>query len=72
MTDVVDIKGARRRQRLFGRTPDADVAWALRYLEDDADICSAVNGPDDEATRQARRLEVVFKRIAREAGYDTI
>jgi len=71
MADVVDMKGARRRQRLFGKKPDKDVAWALRHLEEDADVCSIVNGAADETTKEARRLETVFKRLAREAGYDT-
>lgn len=49
---------------------DTDIFWALKYLEDDADICSEVNGPNDETTKDARRLETTFKRIIREAGYD--
>lgn len=57
---------------LGGKRPDKDVKWALRQLEEDADICSEVNGPSDEATVAARRLETTFKRVAREAGYDTI
>jgi hypothetical protein len=72
MADVVDLKGTRRRQRLFGKNPDADVAWALRHLEEDADMCSMVNGSADESTKEARRLETIFKRLAREAGYDTV
>lgn len=53
------------------KQPDADVAWAIQYLEDEADLCSTVNGSKDESTKEARRLETVFKRMAREAGYDT-
>ena len=50
---------------------DRDVAWAIAYLEEDAEACSAVNGERDSATKDARRLETVVKRLAREAGYST-
>ncbi len=32
--------------------------------------CTAVNGPDDEATREDRRVETTVRRLIREAGYD--
>lgn len=54
------------------REPDPDIRWAIGYLEDDSDACSAVNGSEDGATKTARRLETVFKRLAREAGYETM
>lgn len=52
-----------------GGPADPDVTWALNALEQEADICSAVNGPEDDAAREARRLETTVKRPAREAGY---
>lgn len=54
------------------REPDPDIKWAIGHLEDDSDACSAVNGSEDSATKTARRLEAIFKRLAREAGYETM
>lgn len=71
MADVADFDQKRRQSRLFGRTVDADVAWAIRHVRQNAEVCSMVNGPDDEATKLDRRLETVLLRLAREAGYDT-
>jgi hypothetical protein len=51
------------------RPADPDVARAIAALEQDADICSTVNGSEDDATKEARRLETTVKRLAREAGY---
>ncbi|WP_370285800.1 hypothetical protein [Pseudooceanicola nanhaiensis] len=48
MADVVDTKGARRRRRLFERTPNKVPEWALRHLEGDTDVCSIVNGAVSE------------------------
>lgn len=48
---------------------DKDVEWAIAHVEEEADVCSAVNGSRDGATKEARRLETVVKRLAREAGY---
>lgn len=71
MAEVTDLDQRRRQARLFGRTVDADVAWAIRHVRENAEVCSMVNGPYDEATKQDRRLETVLLRLAREAGYDT-
>ena len=46
--------------------PMSDVKWVLDHLTEDADICSKVNGSDDAATKEARRIEVTVKRLARE------
>lgn len=43
------------------KLPDADLAWALQYAE--------FNGEDGYTTTDARRLETVLRRLAREAGY---
>lgn len=43
-----------------------DITWALAYLEDDAKLCSIINGARDATTKDARRLETTFKRLARE------
>ena len=43
-----------------------DEQWAVKYLEDDAEACSAVNGSHDGSTKDARRLEVLVKRLIRE------
>lgn len=53
------------------KKPDKDIAWALQVLEDEADLSSEINGSDDGDAQNQRRLETVFKRLAREAGYDT-
>lgn len=45
---------------------DADVAWLLQHLENDAEACSAVNGSRDGTTVEARRAEVTVKRVVRE------
>ena len=71
MSETVNFDQRRRQARLFGRTVDTDVAWAIRHVRENAEVCSMVNGPDDEATKQDRRLETVLVRLAREAGYDT-
>lgn len=71
MGEVEDFDTRRRQARLFGRSLDPDVAWAIRHVREDAEVCSRVNGSDDETTRESRRLETVLLRLAREAGYDT-
>ena len=71
MSEVADLDARRRQSRLFGRTVDPDIAWAIRHVRENAEVCSMVNGPDDETTMQDRRLETVLLRLAREAGYDT-
>ena len=43
-----------------------DEQWAVKYLEDDAEACSAVNGSQDQTTKDARRMEVLVKRLIRE------
>lgn len=43
-----------------------DEEWAVQYLEDDAEACSAVNGSHDQTTKDARRMEVLVKRLIRE------
>ena len=71
MADVTDLDQRRRQARLFGRAVDADIAWAIRHVRENADVGSMVNGSDDPATIEDRRLETVVLRLAREAGYDT-
>ncbi|MEM0990918.1 MAG: hypothetical protein AAGK00_18780 [Pseudomonadota bacterium] len=71
MTEVADLDKHRRQARLFGRKVDADVAWAIRHVRENAEVCSLVNGAEDETTQEDRRLETVLLRLAREAGYDT-
>ncbi|MGH1330747.1 MAG: hypothetical protein ACRBBK_07695 [Paracoccaceae bacterium] len=48
---------------------DADLAWALQYAEEDAQFSAEFNGEDGYTTADARRLETVLRRLAREAGY---
>ena len=43
-----------------------DEQWAVQFLEDDAEACSAVNGSRDQTTKDARRMEVLVKRLIRE------
>ena len=43
-----------------------DIKWLLDHVTEDAAVCSAVNGSDDSATKEARRIEVTVKRLARE------
>lgn len=50
------------------KTCDKDLKWALATLETDADLAEDC-GLHDEA-QNAYRLEVVMRRLAREAGYD--
>ncbi|WP_420011769.1 hypothetical protein [Tateyamaria sp.] len=49
---------------------DDDIRWALRVAEDQAEMASALEGPDDPGVQYARRMEVTLRRLAREAGYD--
>ncbi|AUQ62360.1 hypothetical protein [Phaeobacter inhibens] len=51
------------------KLPDADLAWALQYAEEDAQFSAEFNGEDGYTTADARRLETVLRRLAREAGY---
>lgn len=53
------------------RPMDKDVRWLLGHAEEEAEVCSAVNGERDESTKDARRLETVVRRLVREAGYST-
>lgn len=48
---------------------DADLAWLLQYAEEDAQFSAEFNGEDGYTTADARRLETVLRRLAREAGY---
>lgn len=43
-----------------------DEQWLIQHLEDDAEACSAVNGSKDITTKDARRAEVMVKRLIRE------
>lgn len=52
------------------KQPDSDLLWVLGHVEIEADLCSVANGSQDESTIEARRLETVVKRLAREAGYE--
>lgn len=54
----------------MARAMDADLRWALEHVSEQAELSSDINGADDPATRDDRRLEVVMRRLAREAGYD--
>lgn len=56
-------------ERIIAKRPDKDLLWALEYLTEDAEACSLVNGSDDNATKEARKLETVLRRVARQAGY---
>lgn len=33
-----------------------DEQWAVQYLEDDAEACSAVNGSHDQTTKDTRHV----------------
>ena len=44
----------------------SDVKWLLKHLARDADTCSLINGPEDAATIEARRIEVTVKKLVRE------
>lgn len=50
---------------------DKDVAWAIAWVTEEAEMWSVVDGSKADNTRTARRLETVVKRLAREAGYST-
>jgi len=49
---------------------DKDILRAFRDVEGLAEMASAQAGFDTAEVRQMRRLEVVLRRLAREAGYD--
>lgn len=69
IAEITRISNGRHKRPGVVRIEDTDVAWALRHTETDADSCSQICGAEDESTLAARRLEAVFKRLAREAGY---
>lgn len=48
---------------------DADLAWALSDAEESVDFSAEFIGEDDCTHADARRLETVLRRLAREAGY---
>ncbi len=56
-------------EAMQAKLPDADLAWALQYAEEDAQFSADFNGEDGYTTADARRLETVLRRLAREAGY---
>jgi len=48
---------------------DNDIEWALEHCEEAAEFLSEFGCSDPNDLKKARRLEVVLKRLAREAGY---
>lgn len=52
------------------KAPDADIRCAIAWIQEEAELNSDINGPEHDVTRQARRVEVTLRRLAREAGYD--
>lgn len=48
---------------------DNDIQWAIKHSEDAAEFLSEFGCSDEDDLKDARRLEVVIKRLAREAGH---
>lgn len=56
-------------ERASPKPLDPDVKWLLGLVSDDAELSSDINGENDPATKNSRRIEVTVRRLAREAGY---
>ncbi|MFK5980854.1 MAG: hypothetical protein QM488_18420 [Rhizobiaceae bacterium] len=46
-----------------------DIDWAVDHCEQEAAFAYEMGGSHSNDLKNARRLEVVIKRLAREAGY---
>jgi len=49
---------------------DDDIRGAIVWAQGEAERNSDINGPEHDVTKEARRMEVTLRRLAREAGYD--
>lgn len=49
---------------------DDDIRGAIAWAQGEAELNSDISGPEHEVTKEARRMEVTLRRLAREAGYD--